>query len=175
MSVGHGTLQAKELVTLLLGAEVERVVDVRSHPGSRRSPHFSAQALSEWLPERGISYRWEPLLGGHRRLQPPSANVGLRNTGFRAFADHMASEEGLAALGKLVDEAISTSLVFMCSESLWWKCHRRIVSDGLVLLHGAEVHHLRHDGKLDEHALTTGARRDGETVRYERATTMPLL
>ena len=158
LTVGHGTLSAEDLGDLLIDAGVRRLVDVRTAPGSRRHPHVARRSMEEWLPARGIAYRWEPRLGGWRRPRPDSPNVALRHPAFRGYADYMETPAFWAALDGLLMDASAERTAAMCSESVWWKCHRRLLSDAAVLGRGAVVLHLGHDGRLSPHALTTGAR-----------------
>lgn len=111
VTVGHGTLAADEFGRLLRDAGVERVVDVRSHPGSRRHPHFGRDTMAEWLPEAGLSYRWEPRMGGRRRPRPDSGNVALRHESFRGYADHMASPEFRDALDGVLAEPVPSAVL----------------------------------------------------------------
>ena len=166
-SVGHGTLPATAFLELLQRAQIHALVDVRTAPGSRRHPHFGRALMAEWLPQGGIRYRWEQALGGWRKAARDSPNTALRNESFRGYADYMATPEFQAALGGLLAEAATTSPAFMCSESLWWRCHRRLIADACVLLGGMEVNHLMHDGRLERHSLTDSAQRHGEVVRYQ--------
>lgn len=166
-TVGHGTLDAGRFATLLVASGVEVLVDVRSHPGSRRHPHFGRAAMEQWVPTSGIRYRWEPRLGGRRRTRPDSPHVALRNASFRGYADHMASEEFRAGLDDVLAEAVRARVAVMCSESLWWRCHRRLIADAAVLLAHVEVDHLMHDGPPMPHAVTPGARRAGDVVVYD--------
>ncbi len=115
-------------------------------------------ALEQWLPRHGLAYRWEPRLGGFRKVAPNSANHALRHAGFRDYADHMATTEFFEALDRLVDEAAERCVATMCSESLWWRCHRRLVADALVLSRDVAVSHLMHDGRIVPHRLTEGVR-----------------
>jgi len=156
ITVGHGTISFDDLVQLLEGAGVEAVVDVRSAPGSRRHPQFGLHQLECSLPARGIGYRWEPDLGGFRRLLPGSPNLGLRHPSFRGYADYMASGSFERALTRLLDEARSRVTAIMCAETLWWRCHRRLIADAAELVYGAEVRHLDHRGQLLLHRLTDG-------------------
>jgi uncharacterized protein (DUF488 family) len=165
-TIGHGTLPADELGGLLAGAGVRRLVDVRRFPGSRRHPHVGRAALAGWLPDYGIAYRWEEALGGRRRADPESANVGLRNETFRGYADHMATAEFRAAADRLVAHAAEAPTAVLCSESLWWRCHRRLLADHLVLVAGLDVRHLLHSGALVPHELTETARRQDGRVVY---------
>ena len=158
LTVGHGTLSEPDFVSLLQGAEVRRVVDVRTAPGSRRHPHVSRQRLAEWLPEAGVAYRWEPDLGGWRRPLADSPNVALHNRAFRGYADHMASPAFWFALDRLLGEAARERTAAMCSEALWWRCHRRLLADAAVLARSATVLHLAHGGKLLPHQPTEGTR-----------------
>lgn len=150
-TVGHGTLAAEDLVDLLEGAGIDTVVDVRRYPGSRRHPHFGREEMERWLPDAGVRYLLSPALGGRRRRSADSPNTAWRNAQFAAYADHMASEEfahGMAQLLSLPDDG---RVAIMCSESLWWRCHRRLVADHLMLVEGRPVEHLMHSGKLELH------------------------
>ena len=158
LTVGHGTLGCEELAELLGSAGVELVVDIRSAPGSRRHPHFGREQMERWLPAAGIGYRWEKDLGGHRRPVVGSTNVGLRHPGFRGYADDMATASFTAGLARLLDDAATRPTAAMCAETLWWRCHRRLVADAAVLLEGTTVRHLGHDGRLSQHRVTEGAR-----------------
>jgi uncharacterized protein (DUF488 family) len=160
LTVGHGTASCEELSALLRDAGVASLVDVRTAPGSRRNPQFGRREMERWVAEAGIGYRWEPDLGGFRRPGPHSPNVALRHPSFRGYADYMMSERFLHALERLVAEARERSTVIMCSEQLWWRCHRRLVADAASLLFGVEVCHIGHDGRLSPHRLTEGARLD---------------
>ena len=160
-TVGHGTLSADELADLLTEAGVQFVVDVRSAPGSRRHPQFGRAELETWLPGAGVGYRWEPDLGGFRRTSPSSPNVALRHPSFRGYADYMATDCFGHALTHVLDDASHQVVAVMCAETLWWRCHRRLIADAATLCFAAEVHHLGHDGRLSPHRLTEGVRVDG--------------
>jgi uncharacterized protein (DUF488 family) len=166
-TVGHGTLPADELRALLAGAGIEVVVDVRSLPASRRHPQFRREAMELWLPDGGIGYRWEPRLGGRRRPRPDSPHSALRVPAFRAYADHMETAEFRDAVDDLLAEADTRSAAVMCAESVWWRCHRRLLSDAAVLLRGAAVEHLFHDGRLDPHRPMPEARVEGQRLVYD--------
>lgn len=167
LTVGHGTLTAVELAGLLRGAGVQAVVDVRSAPGSRRHPQFGRGELEMWMPEAGIWYRWEPDLGGFRRPAPASPNVALRHPSFRGYADYMATDVFEGALDRLIDEARGLVVAAMCAETLWWRCHRRLIADAATLLRGARVCHLGHEGRLSAHRLTDGVRVEGHILVYD--------
>ena len=174
LTAGHGTATAERLAALLAGAGVERVVDVRSAPGSRRHPQFLRAALEAWLPAAGVAYRWEPRLGGWRRPDPDSPNRVLRHPAFRGYADYMRTAPFWAALDELLAEAAAAPTAAMCSETLWWRCHRRLLADAAVLQRGAEVVHLDHRGGLAPHRPTEGVRRDGGLLVYDVGATPPL-
>jgi len=157
-TVGHGTLEAGAFASLVTAAGVDEVVDVRSFPGSRRHPHFRREQMEQWLPAAGAGYRWEKALGGFRKARPGSVHVALRHAGFRGYADHMRTPEFRDALDRLVAGAGQRSVAVMCSESLWWRCHRRLLADALVMACGADVRHLLHDGRCEPHRITEGAR-----------------
>ncbi len=169
ITVGHGLLDAPSFASLLRVAGVGSLVDVRTAPGSRRNPAFARAELERWLPRHGIAYRWEPRLGGFRRPAADTPDVALRHEGFRGYAGHMRTSEFAEAIDELMrgaatggrtapsgDECALTTV--MCSESVWWRCHRRLIADNLVLSRQAEVRHLMHDGRLVVHALTDGVR-----------------
>ena len=148
---GHGTLTVDGFAALVAGAGIELVVDVRRYPGSRRQPHFGEGAMGSWLPDHGVAYRWLPSLGGRRKPDAASPNLGLRNAQFRAYADHMASDEFHRGIEELLALREGAAVAVLCSESVWWRCHRRLLADHLVLVEGVVVQHLFHDGRLVPH------------------------
>ena len=166
-TVGHGTLTADELGRLVAGAGVEILVDVRSFPASRRHPQFRREAMERWLPDAGVAYRWEPRLGGRRRPAPESPHGALRVAAFRGYADHMETPEFRDALDELLTDVDARPTTVMCAESLWWRCHRRLLADAVVLLRGTPVEHLFHDGRLEAHRPTPEARVDGRRLVYD--------
>ncbi len=166
-TVGHGTASQEELSAILHRAGVATVVDVRRFPGSRRHPHVGRDRMAAWLEDGGVGYRWIEGLGGRRRPDPGSPNVAVRNLQLRAYADHMASAEFQRSVGELLDVAASAPAAVMCSESVWWRCHRRMVADAAALLHGVEVLHLMPDGRLSPHPPTDGVRVAGDLLVYD--------
>jgi uncharacterized protein (DUF488 family) len=169
VTVGHGTVEAAELAALLTAAGVRQVVDVRTAPGSRRHPQFGRGSLEVWLPEAGIGYRWDPRLGGFRKPRAGSPHVALRHAAFRGYADHMESAEFTQALEELLAQAAEEPTAAMCSESLWWRCHRRLIADAATLLGGIRVEHLTHDRRLAAHVPTDGVRCAGDRLVYDRS------
>lgn len=164
-TIGHSTHALDEFVALLTRNGVECVADVRAYPGSRRLPHFNRESLRVELPEQGIAYEHMPALGGRRRPQPGSPNTGWENASFRAYADHLASDEFEEGLATLREIAAVRPTAIMCAEALWWRCHRRLISDAL-LVRGHRVLHIAADGGLSEHELTAFAQADGERLAY---------
>lgn len=156
LTFGHGTASEDEIVALLRGAGVELVVDVRTAPGSRRNPHVARRELERWLPEHGIDYRWDRRLGGFRRPPPDSPDTFWREDMFRGYAAHMRTPEFLAAVDELAAEPRRQAV--MCSESVWWRCHRRMIADFVVLARHTPVRHLMHDARLTDHVPSPGAR-----------------
>lgn len=174
LTIGHGTLTASAFTDLLARAEVRSLVDIRAFPGSRRHPHMSREALATWLPPAGIAYTWEPRLGGRRKPTENSPHLALRTPAFRAYADHMATDDFRSGLDTVLALAATTRTTVMCAETLWWRCHRRLVSDAATLLTGAEVLHVMHDATLTAHALTAGVRREGTVLIYDVDAPRPL-
>jgi len=158
LTVGHGTADRETLTGLLRGAGVEAVVDVRSAPGSRHNPDVVRACLQRWLPAAGIAYRWEQDLGGFRRPRPESPDLAWRNASFRGYAGYTRDPRFLVAMDRLLAESGQVRTTVMCGESLWWRCHRRIIADVAVIAHGWTVHHLMHDGRLVDHLPTEGVR-----------------
>lgn len=168
LTVGHGTHAQEALAGLLRSADVAAVVDVRIAPGSRRFPQFSRAELERWLPAAGISYRWERRLGGFRKLPQDSPDRALANPSFRAYAAHMRTGEFGAAMAVLVADAAARLTAIMCSESLWWRCHRRLIADHAALIERLRVRHLMPDGRLAVHEPTAGVRVADRQLRYDR-------
>ena len=151
-TVGHSTRTFDELARTLEDARIELVVDVRRFPGSRRLPQFESAALQAELETRDIDYRWIPALGGRRRPAPDSVNTAWTHPAFRAYADHIETEEFAEGLFELLMLAGGLRSAIMCAEVLWWRCHRRIIADVLVSL-GLTVEHLIAPGKSEQHRL----------------------
>ena len=158
ITFGHGTASAERIVELLHSAGVTALIDVRTAPGSRRNPHVARAELERWLPANDISYRWEKRLGGFRRPAPDSPDVAWRETAFRGYAGHMRQPGFLAAIDELLAPAGARHQAVMCSESLWWRCHRRLIADFAEIARGVPVRHLMHDGRLAPHRRSPGVR-----------------
>jgi uncharacterized protein (DUF488 family) len=162
-TIGHSTRPLEELIALLREHGIKRLADIRRFPGSRRWPHFSRDALEVSLPERGIEYVHIPELGGRRKPSPDSQNTALQNEQFRAYADHMSTEEFRRAVDGLLRLEGRTAV--MCAEAVPWRCHRNLLSDEL-LRRGVEVVHILGRGKVQRHEMSPYARVDGDRVIY---------
>lgn len=173
LTVGHGTASQAELTGLLRGAGVALLVDLRTAPGSRRHPHVARAELERWLPEAGVAYRWERDLGGFRRPPPDSPDVVWREPMFRGYAAWMRQPPFNAALAEVLATGTRRTTVVMCSEAVWWRCHRRLIADATLLLHGVPVRHLMHDGRLVPHEPTDGVRVGQDGLVYD-AGALPL-
>jgi uncharacterized protein (DUF488 family) len=164
-TIGHSTRSLEKLIDLLREHHIALLVDVRRFPGSRRHPHFASDALAASLPAAGVEYIHEPDLGGYRKARPDSRNTAWRVAGFRAYADHMDSDEFREALGRLIGHAENRATAIMCAEAVPWRCHRRLISDALVA-RGHEVVHILALDKAEGHELNPNARvlTDGRLV-----------
>ncbi|TKS55252.1 DUF488 domain-containing protein [Luteimonas yindakuii] len=156
-TIGHSTRTLEEFVALLHDARIACVADVRRYPGSRRHPHFAAEALAESLPAHGVGFMPMPALGGRRRPRPDSPHTAWRNTSFRGYADYMDTPAFGAARERLMEVARGTRTAVMCAEAMWWSCHRSLISDDFKA-RGWTVIHLMGPGKSQEHPWTGAAR-----------------
>jgi len=165
-SIGHSTHALADFVALLGRHRIELVADVRRFPRSRRHPQFDIDALTAALPEHGVLYRHLPALGGRRTPRADSPNDAWRNRSFRGYADHALTPEFAAGLSALRDIAQGAPTAMMCSEALWWRCHRRLVADRLVA-EGHAVLHIGSDGRSSPHELASFAGRNADgTIVY---------
>ncbi|HEV7178784.1 MAG TPA: DUF488 domain-containing protein [Candidatus Baltobacteraceae bacterium] len=164
-TIGHGTAPIEEFIGWLRASDIHSLVDVRRYAGSRHNPQYGSNALAESLGAVGITYRNDVQLGGRRKPSPDSENTGLRNEAFRAYADYMETDPFHAAFQVLLSEAEQTQTVVMCSETVWWRCHRRLIADAVLLIAERPVKHIV-SGKVGPHILTEGVRREGSRLRY---------
>lgn len=171
-SVGHGARTLADFLALLREHEIRTLADIRAFPASRRHPHFGRDALAAALSTAGIAYEHLPGLGGRRREGGTSPHRAIRVAGFRAYADHMQSSEFATAYARLREVAAAAPTAYMCAETLWWQCHRRLLSDRLVV-DGWEVVHILAPGKTEEHRLWEIARVEDGRLAYDVGT-LPL-
>jgi Domain of unknown function DUF488 len=167
-TVGHSTRPIEVFLELLRAHCVERVVDVRTIPRSRRNPQFDRDALAASLERAGIAYTHLKTLGGLRHARADSSNLAWRNGSFRGFADYMQTpefDEGLARLLKLAGQG---RCAVMCAEAVPWRCHRSLIADALTA-RGIAVEHILSAKRRERHQMTPFARVRGEQVDYPAA------
>jgi uncharacterized protein (DUF488 family) len=158
-TIGHSNRSLDEFLAILRDAQVRMLIDVRSFPRSRTNPVFNIDCLPHDLAQVQIEYRHCPALGGRRRKLPgvdATLNAMWRVQSFHNYADYAMGDEFSAAFNKLVELGNNQRLALMCSEAVWWRCHRRIITDYL-LLNGYPVDHLMGPGHTDSATPTPGA------------------
>lgn len=157
LTIGHSTHPIDHFLALLADHRVAALVDIRRFPSSRKFPHFNQKPLATTLESAGIDYYWFEELGGRRHSSKEnSPNLGLENESFRSYADYMLTKKFTDAIGRLRDIARKKRVAIMCAEAVFWRCHRRLVSDYLVAS-GVIVEHIMPNGELRPHTLTRGA------------------
>jgi uncharacterized protein (DUF488 family) len=155
-TIGHSTRTKDEFVDLLKENEIRALADVRSFAGSRKFPHFNAEALVVSLPAAGIEYIPFKQLGGRRKARADSAHTIWRNAAFRGYADYMDTDDFKKGIEELVQIAQDKRTAIMCSEAVWWRCHRSMISDHLKAA-GVVVEHIMAPGKTEIHPYTSAA------------------
>lgn len=170
-TIGHSTRPLDEFLDVLRAARVELLVDVRTFPRSRTNPAYNIDRLPDDLGEVQIGYRHVPALGGRRPRQPgvpDELNALWRVRSFHNYADYALGPEFAEAFAELLRLGAGRRLALMCAEAVWWRCHRRIITDWL-LLHGEAVDHLMGPGQTEAARPTPGAvRRDDGKVVYPK-------
>ncbi len=156
-TIGHSTRPIELFIAMLQAFGIELVADIRRFPGSKRHPQFGSEALAASLREAGIDYIHLPELGGRRKPLPDSRHTEWRNDAFRGYADYMDTSEFKDAVAMLEAAAAQRPTAYMCSEAVWWRCHRALVSDHLKS-EGWQVMHIMDIGKATEHPYTGPAR-----------------
>jgi uncharacterized protein (DUF488 family) len=164
-TIGHSTRSAEEFVALLQAHDIRQLADIRRVPRSRRHPQFTADALAATLPSHGIVYRHFPGLGGLRKPISQSVNTALRHESFRGYADYMLTSPFREALMDLVQFSEVAVTAAMCAEAVWWKCHRKLLSD-VLLVRGVQVRHILSHAEPKPHNLSEFAREDAGGVIY---------
>ena len=166
MTIGHSTHPVERFVSLLERNDVRCLVDVRTVPKSRRMPWFAGSSLSTMLPSAGVEYVHEKRLGGFRRPRPDTVNGAWQVEAFRGYADHMDTDDFRAGIVRLESLALAQRTTVMCAEAQWTRCHRRLISDALVV-RGWTVLHVDSRGGTKPHSLTPFAVvRDGDRIDY---------
>jgi len=170
-TIGHSNRSLAEFLELLGSVAIDLVVDVRTVPRSRANPQFNKDTMAESLAPFQISYEHVPALGGRRgKASTVSADVNAfwTNDSFHNYADYALSSDFHAGLEQLMERGRKRRCVMMCSEAVWWRCHRRIVADYLIA-HGEAVFHIMGPSRLQPARLTAGAIvQPDRTVIYPR-------
>lgn len=156
-TIGHSTRSLEEFLNTLRSFDIKILADIRRLPGSRKFPHFDQVPLKIALEETGIQYIHLADLGGRRKVKKDSKNTRWNNSSFRGYADYMESEEFENAIAILESMALTQPTTYLCSEAVWWRCHRSMVSDHLKAK-GWTVWHIMAPGKAQEHPYTSPAR-----------------
>ena len=164
-TIGHSTHSLEEFLAMLQSFDIKILADIRSLPGSRKFPQFDQENLKLSLPEVGIQYLHLPNLGGRRKVNKDTKNTRWNNPSFRAYADYMETENFKNGVVELEKLALKQNTAMMCSEAVWWRCHRSMVSDYLKAKDW-EVLHIMAIGKVQEHPYTSPAIIIGENVIY---------
>lgn len=145
---------------------IQRLVDIRTLPGSKHTPQFNQEHLQEALPKAHIEYIHMKKLGGLRKpLKDATTNAAWRNDSFRGYADYMQTPEFEASLTELIRLFLEKTTLYACTEAVFWRCHRQLVSDALVV-RGYRVGHIFSPSKIEEHKLTNFLKADGTRVTY---------
>ncbi|HXB44561.1 MAG TPA: DUF488 domain-containing protein [Puia sp.] len=165
-TIGHSTHSFEEFVAMLHSFSIDLNADIRSYPGSRKFPHFNKEALEISLPQNKIQYVHLKDLGGRRKANPDSKNTGWRHLAFRGYADYMDTGLFKNGINELVNRAAKQRTAYMCSEAVWWRCHRSMVSDYLKV-QGWKVIHIMGIGKSVEHSYTAPTRIVQGKLNYE--------
>ena len=166
-TIGHSTHPIETFLALLARHRIAMLADVRSFPSSRRWPQFNQAEIQASVEAAGIAYRWMKALGGRRHsTRPDSHHLAWEHPAFRSYADYADTNEFAAGLDALLEAAIISRTAIMCSEGLWWRCHRRIISDHLTV-RGWEVRHIMPDGKLAAHSPPDFATIEGGRIVYD--------
>lgn len=165
-TIGHSTRTLEEFVEMLHSFEIKAVADIRSYPGSRRYPHFNKEALEVSLPSNDVLYFHIKNLGGRRKANLGSKNTAWHHPAFRGYADYMETDLFREGIQELLKIANQQRTAYMCSEALWWHCHRSLVSDFLKV-QGWNVMHIMRIGKEEEHRFTAPAKIIDGALTYE--------
>ena len=166
-TIGHSTRSLEEFMAMLYSFNIELVADIRSFPGSRKFPQYNKETLAVSLPGNNIQYVHLKSLGGRRKVKPGSKNTGWRHVAFRGYADYMETAAFKEGIIELESVALKKRTAYMCSEAVWWRCHRSMVSDYLKV-RGWKVMHIMGIGKEEAHPYTSPARIVNGELNYEK-------
>jgi uncharacterized protein (DUF488 family) len=164
-TIGHSTHPIEEFITMIHSFGITVLADIRSYPGSRKFPHFSQDNLQKSLHENGIRYVHFAALGGRRKPRLDSENTAWRNASFKGYADYMETPSFTSSVNELEEMARQHKTCYMCSEAVWWRCHRSLLSDYLKV-RGWNVMHIVAAGNASEHPYTSAARIENGKLLY---------
>jgi uncharacterized protein (DUF488 family) len=156
-TIGHSTHPIEEFIDIVTSHGITRIADVRRFAGSRKFPQFNPDALAQSLTDAGVAYTPMPELGGRRKALKNTPHTAWRSEAFRGYADYMDTPEFTAAAESLAAIARSDRVAIMCSEAVWWRCHRSMIAD-YFKANGWEVLHIMGLGDAKEHPYTPVAR-----------------
>jgi uncharacterized protein (DUF488 family) len=166
-TIGHSTHPIETLLGVLAQHDIGILVDVRSFPSSRRWPQFNHDELKASVERAGVSYKWCKVLGGRRHSSlRDSPHTAWQHAAFRSYAEYADTAEFRWGIEHLSESVAARRAAIMCSEGLWWRCHRRIIADHLTV-RGWDVRHIMPNGKLSAHSLPDFARVDGTRLVYD--------
>ncbi len=166
-TIGHSTRTLEDFITILQAHNIKTLADVRHFPGSKKYPHFNKDALQESLPKHGISYVHLVRLGGRRKQDKDAPDNDWKHPAFKAYAQYMQTEEFEQGVQRLAEKAELEPVAFMCSEAVWWRCHRGLIADYMKAT-GWTVLHIQSAGKPKEHPYTAPAVVKNGVVRYRK-------
>ena len=168
-TIGHSTHPIDEFVGMLKANDVERLIDVRTVPGSRHNPQFGENELAKSMPHAGIDYQRLKELGGlrHTPVADATINGAWRNRSFRNYADYMQTPEFVAGVDELIALATKQTVAIMCAEAVPWRCHRSLIGDAL-LARDLQVIDIMSLTSTKPHTMTGFAKVDGDRVWYPR-------
>jgi uncharacterized protein (DUF488 family) len=165
-TMGFSNRAWEETLEILGVFKIERLVDIRTLPGSKHTPQFNLEHLQQELPKAGIDYIHMKSLGGLRKpLKDSTVNGAWQNSGFRGYADYMQTPQFAAALDELIHLLKEKTSVYCCTEAVFWRCHRQLVSDALVV-GGYHIGHIFSVTKVEEHQLTKFLKAEETRVTY---------
>jgi uncharacterized protein (DUF488 family) len=168
-TIGHSTRTIEHFVEMLRSFNIKMLVDIRSFPCSRKYPQFNKENLITSMPANNIEYLHLKSLGGRRPVHKDSRNTGWKHPAFRGYADYMETDEFKEGIKELESIALEQRTAYMCSEAVWWRCHRSMVSDYLKLRSWL-VHHIMETDKATEHTYTQPAKIINGQLSYHEQT-----
>jgi uncharacterized protein (DUF488 family) len=165
-TMGFSNRTWEQTIEILAAFEIRRLVDIRTLPGSKHTPQFNLKHMKTALPQAGVEYVHLKSLGGLRKPVKDSAiNSAWQNSGFRGYADYMQTPEFASALNELIRFLKEKTTVYCCTEAVFWRCHRQLVSDALVV-RGFHIGHIFSESKVEEHQLTRFLSMEQERLTY---------